>query len=58
MKSKTTIIGAVLAVMYAIEPVINSFQEGEISGLSILKLITAGAIALLGYYSGDTQKAQ
>jgi hypothetical protein len=49
---KTTLMGIILAVMTAVEPVLSGVGY-HLDKPTICKLIFAGAIALLGYLAKD-----
>jgi uncharacterized membrane protein len=49
---KTTIIGAILAFLLAIQPVLDGTGY-KMDSETLAKLMTAGMIALLGYLSKD-----
>lgn len=49
---KTTLIGAVLAFLLAIQPVLDG-SGYKLDSETLAKLATAGMIALLGYLSKD-----
>ena len=46
---KTTIIGAILAMLTAVQPMINAL-EGTFDYKDIVQIVIAGFIAALGYY--------
>lgn len=51
---KTTIIGLVLSVIIAIEPILSG-SGYHVDTPTFMKLLVAGLIALKGYYSEDSK---
>lgn len=50
--SKTTIIGLLLAIVYAIQPILDGTGY-HLDGNTVVKILTASLIASLGYLAKD-----
>lgn len=52
---KTTILGAIAAVLAAIDPIIHSLEDGELTKTSMVRLAFAASLALFAYFAKDKE---